>query len=90
VPDHIDPATVPGYPEAVAALVQWLGDPNDHGMQPHHVGEMVAIVMAVTRPHVQAEMLADMSDNLAERGHGALAGLLDNVSGEIRKALHSG
>jgi hypothetical protein len=37
---------------------------------------------------VQAELLADTSDFLNDTGHSALAGLLDSVSGQIRKALY--
>jgi hypothetical protein len=39
---------------------------------------------------VQAELLADVSDHLADHGHGVLAELLDNTSGQIRKALYRG
>ena len=86
-----DLATVPGLAEAVT-LVEQLQDENRfyYGASLTHddIVLVCAAVLAVSRPAVQAELLADMSDHLAENGHGALAGLLDSVSGQIRKALY--
>ena len=82
-----DATDIPGFMPALAALADWLGDPGDYGMQPRHVAEIVALVMAVSRPYVQAEVLADASDYLAETGQEQLAEVLDNVSAGIRKAV---
>jgi hypothetical protein len=88
-----DLTTVPGLAEAVA-LVGQLQDDNrfEYGAS-ITTGDIVLIcaaVLAISRPAVQAELMADMSDHLAENGHGALAQLLDSVSGQIRKALYGG
>jgi hypothetical protein len=86
----LDPATVPGYAEAVAALHGYLGDPNDYGMQSKHVGEIVALVMMISRPYLVAEMLADMSDDLALLNGGqdtTDSFILDQTSHDVREYL---
>jgi hypothetical protein len=86
----IDPATVPGFREAVAAVATewpWLDDE----LHPRGVAHLVALVMGVTRPHVQAELLADMSDDLALLAGGidtADTFILDHTSHEIREHLN--
>lgn len=86
----IDPADVPGYTEAIMAVNQ-LQDSfeltSGTVLEQVDIGKIVVAVMLVTRPYVQAEVLADMSDLLATTGQEALAVLLDNVSGGMRKAL---
>lgn len=84
----IDPADVPGYTEAIMAVNQ-LQDSFEltAALEQVDIGKIVVAVMLVTRPYVQAEVLADMSDLLATTGQEALAVLLDNVSGGMRKAL---
>lgn len=84
----IDPADVPGYTEAIMAVNQ-LQDSFELTavLEQVDIGKIVVAVMLVTRPYVQAEVLADMSDLLATTGQEALAVLLDNVSGGMRKAL---
>lgn len=84
----IDPADVPGYTEAIMAVNQLQDSFELTGvLEQVDIGKIVVAVMLVTRPYVQAEVLADMSDLLATTGQEALAVLLDNVSGGMRKAL---
>lgn len=89
----LDMNAVPGLAESVAVVTQ-LQDNNrfEYGasLTRDDIALVCAAVLGVSRPAVQAELLADVSDHLAERGHDALASLLDNVSGEIRKALYGG
>jgi hypothetical protein len=81
----LDPVTVPGYMEALMALAA-----SDCGKEiaAEERGQVVAIVMGVSRPYVQAELLADVSDYLTEQQHHDLAGLLDNLSSGIRRAIY--
>jgi hypothetical protein len=81
----LDPATVPGYMEALTALTA-----SEFGtwMDVEKLGQLTAFVMGVSRPYVQAELLADVSDYLAEQQHHDLAGLLDNLSAGIRRAIY--
>jgi hypothetical protein len=81
---NLDPATVPGFREARAAL-----DGLTEGTLPvGDVDQIVTVVMGVSRPYVQAELLADVSDYLTEQQHHDLAGLLDNLSAGIRRAIY--
>ena len=91
MPD-LDPASVPGYSEALAALNGYLGDPNDYGMQPKHIGEIVALVMMISRPYLVAEVLADMSDDLAMLNGGVDTTdsfILDQTSHDVREYLRA-
>jgi Lon protease-like protein len=82
----LDPATIPGFREARAAL-----DGLTEGtMSADDVDRIVAVVMGISRPYVQAELLADVSDYLTEQGHHDLASLLDNLSAGIQKAVYGG
>lgn len=80
-PEHIpgfEPACVAfdrAYPEVPAQL--YGGDTED----------VVALVMGITRPYVQAETLADLADELAEAGYPELGELLDLISFDIRGRL---
>jgi len=89
----IDPATVPGYPEAVAAVLAAQAAerlPTSSHFPAEEVAEVVQLVMVVTRPYVQAEMFADAADYLHELGLIELAEIWDNVSAGMRKALGNG
>jgi hypothetical protein len=91
IPDDV--TTVPGLGESVALVTQIQNENRfEHGasLTPADIVLVCATVLAVSRPAVHAELLADMSDHLAEHGHGALAGLLDDVSGQMRKVLYGG
>lgn len=54
--------------------------------QPLSYAEIVTIALSVARPHVQAETLADLADEIAET-YPAFADLLDQMSHHIRTAL---
>jgi hypothetical protein len=83
---------VPGWREANIALrnIDWQVAEGVELDSPAGMAHIIAIVMGVTRPYMQAEVLADVSDQLAGDGFPELAELLDQVSGHIRKAVLGG
>jgi hypothetical protein len=83
-----DLAEVPGYTQAEAALCRYL-DQQNFWYGENDAGQIVALVMGVSRPYVQAEVLADAADYLDQLGLHELATILDNVSAGIRKAVGS-
>lgn len=80
----IEPDDVPGFREAVAAVTGL----TESTLPPDDVDAIVATVMIITRPHVQAEFTADLSDDLADGIFAEAASLLDRISYDIREWLH--
>lgn len=77
--------TTPGFQDAVRALNGMF----EGTMPAGDIDRIVAVVMMVTRPHVQAEFLADLSDDLALEagGHTVDSWILDQTSYNIREHL---
>jgi hypothetical protein len=91
---EVDADTVPGYPEAVSALTRLQAE---HGLasgaqlDPVDIHMVVSLVMAVSRPHLIAEALADMADDLALMNGGVDtvdSFVLDQTSHDIREYLN--
>jgi hypothetical protein len=86
-----DPATVPGYGDALAALEEWQHQAGMDGScwcwSNDHVESAVALIMLVARPHMQAELFADLSDKLADDGFEQVSLILDHTSHELRRRL---
>lgn len=76
----VEVADVPGFREAVAVVTGL----TESTLEPDDVDAIVAAVMFVTRPHVQAEFAADLADDLADGIFVEAADLLDRISHDIR------
>lgn len=91
--DHTELTDLAGYREVRAALAAWAEHRGFDGScwcwSEEYETEAVGVIMAVSRPYVQAEVLADAADYLAATGQAELANILDNVSAGIRKAVGS-
>lgn len=74
---------IPGLVPAVDALRAAV----DRSDRPLPLVAFAQVVMVASRPHVQAETLADLSDLLAE-DQPELAAVLDTLSHKIREALN--
>jgi hypothetical protein len=86
-----DLSTVPGLAESVEALQRvWHEQSFFYDVGGRDLVMAAATVLAVSRPYIVAEAMADTSDYLNELGLCELADLLDNVSAGLRKELHGG
>jgi hypothetical protein len=87
VVESLAPHLVPGWRETCEA-VHDLRELVVDGFGGHAptVEQTVAVALAVSRPHVQAELLADLADEFAEVAP-AFAEMLDQISYDMRKAV---
>lgn len=79
----LDLALAPGFLPAARAVHALL----EGAMPADDVDRIVAVALGVARPYIQAEMLADLSDDFADNGLDGTADLLDMISLEIRERL---
>ncbi len=72
---------VPGFCAAFEAVAE-----AGHRRPDLNPVEIITIAMAAARPHVQAELLADLADDVADIAP-VFAEMLDRISHDIRKAI---
>lgn len=78
---QVPPHNVPGWTAALRAI--------DADMQPgewQHYIRVTTIALSAAIPHIRAETMADLSDDLADH-FPDVAEILDHASYEIREAL---
>lgn len=79
----LETALTPGFlpaARAVHALLEGTVSADD-------VDHIVELALFVSRPYMQAELLADLSDKLAEDGFEQVSAILDHTSFGMRGAL---
>lgn len=81
--------TVPGLPEALREVGTLFELVRNMGKATPTVEQIVTTAMAASRPHVQAELLADLADEFADLGGPFLrfAVMLDQMSHDMRERI---
>ena len=79
----LESALAPGFLPAARAVYALL----DGTMPADDVDRIVELALFVSRPYMQAELFADLSDKLAEDGFEQVAAILDHTSFYLREAL---